>query len=181
VDEQPTLPEEVRSSLPPLAQAYIVFLENQVALFGGQVTALQATVAKLQDQMADLQARAHQNSGNSSRPPSSDPPGPRPHLKHKPSGRQQGVQAGHPGHTRIQLTAEQITARVEHRPAQCSGCTLPLDATVPSEGEPIRVQVWEIPLIARRSSSIAGIGCAAPTAPPSCLTRTCRAERSVPV
>jgi transposase len=147
VDEQPTLPTEVRASLPPVVQAYIAFLEDQVALVRAQVPPLQAAVSKLQAQMADLQARAHQYSGNSSRPPSSDPPGPRPRLTHKPSGRKRGGQKGHPGHARIQLAAEQITGRVEHRPVQCPACTLPLDPSLPSEGEPICVQVWEVPPI----------------------------------
>jgi transposase len=109
--------------------------------------ALQVTVTKHQGQIADLQARAHQNSGNSSRPPSSDSPGVRPHLKRKPSGRKRGGQQGHPGHARIQLGADQITAQVEHRPVQCPGCTLPLDVPLPAEGGPICVQVWEIPPI----------------------------------
>ena len=122
MDEQPTLPAEVRASPPPTVQAYLAFLEGQIAL--------------LHRRMADLQGRAHQNSGNPSRPPSSDPPGARPHLQRKPSG-----------HTRIQLGAEQITARIEHRPVQCPAFTLPLDATLPVEGEPIGVQVWEIPPI----------------------------------
>jgi transposase len=124
--EQPTVPAEVRASLPPIVQAYIAFLESQIALLRDQVATLQATVAKLQGQMADLQARAQQNSGNSSRPPSSDPPGARPHLKRKPSGRKRGGQKGHPGHARIQVGAEQVAAWFEHRPAQCPACTLPL-------------------------------------------------------
>ena len=114
MNEQTTLTAEVRASLPPIAQAYIAFLESQIALLREQVTALQVAVAKLEAQVADTQARAQQNSGNSSRPPSSDPPGARPHLKHKPSGRKRGEQKGHPGHARIQLAAEQITAQVEH-------------------------------------------------------------------
>jgi transposase len=148
MDEQPTLPAEVRASLPPPVRAYIAFLEEQIGLLRDQVPALQATVAKLQAQMGDIEARAARNSGNSSRPPSSDPPGVRPRPKQKPSGRKRGGQRGHPGHTRIQLSAERIAAQVEHRPAQCPSCTLPLDATLPTEGEPIRVQVWEIPPVA---------------------------------
>src|SRR5437016_699136 len=31
MDEQPTLPAEVRASLPPLVRAYIAFLESQIA------------------------------------------------------------------------------------------------------------------------------------------------------
>ncbi len=37
---------------------------------------------------------------------------------------------------------------VEHRPVQCPGCTLPLNADLPTEGEPDCVQVWEVPPIA---------------------------------
>src|SRR5262249_5531890 len=51
------------------------------------------------------------------------------------------------GHARLQLAADQITARVEHRPVQCPGCTFSLDATLAPEGEPTCVQVWEIPPI----------------------------------
>jgi hypothetical protein len=101
VDEQPTLPAEVRASLPSITQAYIAFQESQIALFRDQVAALQATVTKHQGQIADLQARAHQDSGNSSRPPSSDPPSARPHLKRTLSGRIRGGQKGHPGHAWI--------------------------------------------------------------------------------
>lgn len=171
MDEQPTLPAEVRASLPPIARAYIVFLESQIALLRDQVTELQPTVTGLQRQIADLQARAHQNSGNSSRPPSTDPPGARPHLKHKPTGRKRGGQKGHPGHSRIQLAGDQIAAQVEHRPVQCPGCTLPLDATLPSEGEPICVQVWAIPpivpeVIEHRGYRVRCSHCAALVPPP---------------
>jgi hypothetical protein len=48
-----------------MAQAYVAFLESQIALRGEQAAALQATVTKLLGQVADLQARVHQNSGNS--------------------------------------------------------------------------------------------------------------------
>jgi transposase len=133
MDEQPTLPAEVRASLPPTVQAYLAILEGEIAL--------------LRSQVAELQARAHQNSGNSSRPPSNDPPGARPHLKRKPSERNRGGQKGHSGHIRIQLAPDQITSQVEHRPVQCPACTLPLETTLPAEGEPICVQVWEIPPI----------------------------------
>jgi transposase len=128
-----------------MAQAYVAFLESQIALLQDQVATLQATVSKLQVQLTDAQARIYQNSSNSSRPPSSDPPGTRPQLKHTPSGRTRGGQKGHSGHARIQLGADQITGRIDHWPVQCPACTLPLDASLPSEGKPTCVQVWEIP------------------------------------
>ena len=127
------MPAEVRASLPPTVQAYLAFFEGQMSL--------------LNHQLADLQGHAHQNSGNYTRPPLSDSPGARPHLQRKPTGRKRCGQQGNSGHTRILLDAEQITARIKHRVVQCPACTLPLDATLPVEGEPIGVQVWEIPPI----------------------------------
>ena len=147
MDEQPTLPADVRASLPPTVHAYIAFLESQVALLGGQVATLQATVSKLQLQLADAQERKPPHSGNSSRPPSSDPPDAPARPKRPPTGRKRGGQPGHRGHQRIQLTEENLTAIVPHRPHQCPSCTLPLAADLPMEGDPQRIQVWEIPPI----------------------------------
>ena len=134
--EHPTLPAEVRASLPPIARAYLTFLESQIAPLREQLTTLQATVTKLQGQLADAQARAHQHSGNSSRPPSSDPPDARPHLKRKPSERKRGGQKGHPGHARIQLRADQIAAQVEHRGyrVRCPHCAALVPAPALPEG-----------------------------------------------
>src|SRR5439155_8329225 len=148
MDEQPSLPAEVRASLPPLVQAYLACLEAKIGLLQDQVTKLEAGMAKLQGQFADVQARAHQHSGNSSRPPSTDPPDAPPRPKQPPSGRKRGGQPGHPGHARLQLAAADLTGVVEHRPLQCPSCTLPLDPDLPTEGEPDCVQVWEVPPIA---------------------------------
>ena len=38
---------------------------------------------------------------------------------------------------RLTLAPDQIAAVVEHRPSQCPSCTLPLDSTLPTEGEPV--------------------------------------------
>jgi transposase len=148
MDEQPSLPGEVRASLPPLVQAYLTYLEAKIGLLQDQVTKLEAGMAKLQAQLADVQARADQHSGNSSRPPSTDPLGAPPRPKQPPSGRKRGGQPGHPGHARLQLAAVDLTAVVEYRPLQCPSCTLPLGSDLPIEGEPDCVQVWEVPPIA---------------------------------
>jgi transposase len=105
-----------------MVQAYLAFLERQIAL--------------LRNQVADLQARVHQNSGNSSRPPSSDPLGARSHLRRKPSGRKRGGQKGHPGHVRTQLVATQITSQVEHRGhrVRCPHCGVLVPAAALPEG-----------------------------------------------
>ena len=145
MDEHLTLSAEVRAALPAVVAAYLAFQDTQIALFREQVGSLEGELTKLRLQLVETQARTKQHSGNSSRPPSSDPPDAPSRPKHTPSGRKRGGQKGHPGHTRLQRVAEQITGTVEHRASQCPSCTFPLDPTLPTEGEPIRVQVWEIP------------------------------------
>jgi transposase len=162
MDEQPTLPAEVRAALPLIAQAYVAFVESQIALLSDQVATLQATVAHVQGQVADAQARAQQHSGNSSRPPSTDPPTAPPRPKQRVSGRKRGGQKGHPGHTRLQLSGDAITDIITHRPLQCPSCTLPLDAALPTEGEPICQQVWEIPSLSIQVTEHRGYGVRCP-------------------
>jgi transposase len=147
MDEHPRLPLEVRAAAAPLIQAYLVFQDNQIVLLQEQIASLQGDLGKLRLQLADALARAHQHSGNSSRPPSSDPPSAPVRPTKAPSGRTRGGQRGHSGHTRLQLSEEDLSGVVEHRPLQCPSCSLPLSLDLPTEGEPERVQVWEIPPI----------------------------------
>jgi transposase len=147
MDEQPTLPGETRTSLPPVVQAYVAFLEGQIGRLQTEVTTLQAGMAELQAQLSDAQARAKQHSGNSSRPPSSDTPSAPARAKRLRTGRKRGGQKGHPAHLRLQVAEGNLTAIVEHRPVRCPKCASPLAADLPAEGEPQRLQVWEIPPI----------------------------------
>jgi len=147
MDEQPTLPAGVRASLPPVVQAYLAHQDSQIALLREQIVTLQTQLNKFQLQLADAQVRKPPHSGNSSCPPSSDPPDASPRPKRPPTGRNRGGQLGHPGHQRIQLREEDLTAIVSHRPQQCPACSLPLAADLPVEGDPQRIRVWEIPPI----------------------------------
>src|SRR5207244_6864244 len=131
-----TLSAEVRATLPGTVVAYLAFQDTQITLLHEQVGTLEKELAKLRLQLVDVQARTKQHSGNSSRPPSSDPPDAPPRPTHQSSGRKRGGQKGHSGHARLQLSAEQITASVAHRPSQCPSCTFPLDPTLPTAGEP---------------------------------------------
>lgn len=133
MSEITVLPADVRSALPSVARAYVTYLEGQLSQQG--------------QRLAELEERLHQHSGNSSRPPSSDPPSAPSRPKKVPSGRTRGGQKGHPGHTRLRLTEENLSGVVAHRPVQCPSCSLPLSGDLPTEGEPERVQVWEIPPI----------------------------------
>jgi transposase len=126
-----TLPEGLRASLPPEAQAYIAALETQVAALSARVE--------------QLEARVRQHSGNSSRPPSQDPPDAPPRPTPAPSGRRPGGQPGHRGHRRGLLPSEQVDEIIVHRPSHCEHCGAAVPSEAPAEGEARREQVWELP------------------------------------
>jgi transposase len=107
--------------------------------------AVRQLIGLLLTQVADLQARLGQHSGNSSRPPSSDPPAAPKRPPRPPRGRRRGGQPGHPGHQRALLPPEQVDAVQEHRAAACPHCATPLAPDLPPVGAPRVQQVWELP------------------------------------
>ena len=122
------------------------------------VSDLRAMVETLQREVADLKGRLGQNSRNSSKPPSSDPPltKPAPKSLRRKSGRKPGGQPGHPGSTLA--LADNPNARLRHEPGPCTGCGADL-TDAPEVGmerrqvfdlPPMTVQVTEHQLIARR-------------------------------
>jgi transposase len=121
-----TLPPELLAGLPPAVVEFI--------------RAILAENAALKARVAELEARLNQNSTNSSKPPSSDPPA----VKRAPpkprSGRKPGGQPGHPRHERA------LVDRPDHahecRPAACRRCARPLAGDDPA---PLRHQVTELP------------------------------------
>jgi transposase len=113
-----------------VAKAYEQGLDAVVELFDqvlGQVVVLAARVAELERQRST-------DSHNSSKPPSSDPPGshrspssgPRTKSLRQPSGRKSGGQPGHQGST---LKMVEHPDRIEvHLPEACTRCGQSLDA-----------------------------------------------------
>ena len=97
-------------------------------------------VAQLEAENAELRARLGQNSQNSSKPPSSDPPG-TPREPKVPTGRSRGGQPGHKGHKRERLPADRVVPVV---PTRCGRCQRPLRGTDPN---PWIHQVIELPEI----------------------------------
>jgi transposase len=130
-------------------QARVQELEAQAARLPereAQVATLSALVTSLQAQVAELTARLHQDSQNSSRPPSSDPP-----WQARPpqpgSGRPRGGQRGHRGTTRAWVAPEHLTARHDYFPPACGRCGTALPpAAGPTDPAPRRHQVWEVPI-----------------------------------
>src|SRR5215210_3253984 len=102
-----------------------------------------AEIARLQARVQELETRLGQNSTNSSRPPSSDPPSTPPRPPAGPSGRRRGGQPGHPPHQRAVVPPEQVDQIVAHWPRHCRSCQAPLPPL--AAGEPVRHQVTELP------------------------------------
>jgi transposase len=117
-------------------------LQAQVDALRGQIEALQAVVAQLQERLA----AARKDSSTSSRPPSSDivkPPKPAPPPGHQ---RSIGGQPGHPKHERAPFQPEQITLAVEHPLHACPDCGGPLRRNGPLARVVQQVDVQRPPL-----------------------------------
>jgi transposase len=106
-----------------------------------------AVLVALLARIADLEARLNQHSGNSSRPPSSDPPGAPTKPPRTPRGKRRGGQPGHPGQHRPLLPPEQVDEIVTHAPSSCPHCTADLPPDLPDAAPAQRHQVTEVPPI----------------------------------
>jgi transposase len=125
----PPFPPELWEQTPLAIREYLRTLEARVA-------ELEATVQRLLE-------RLQQDSHNSSRPPSSDPPQVlRKRARRGPSGRTRGGQPGHPGQTRALVPSEEVDTIVPVKPQQCHRCQHPLQGEDP---QPHRHQVTEVP------------------------------------
>ena len=108
-----------------------------------RIQQLEARVDKLERELA-------KNSRNSSRPPSSDPPGAAPTGRLKGSGRAQGAQPGHEGKGRELLPSAVVDEVIEHWPAACGCGHVFCAAERVAARAPARHQVEELPRLAVR-------------------------------
>jgi len=104
-------------------------------------------VAALMAEVEELRRRVGQNSRNSSRPPSSDPPQAPKRPTREGSGRKRGGQEGHGGSHRQMVAKPDAT--IEYPPERCSGCGGDLSEGE-AVGEPVCHQVWELPVVVCR-------------------------------
>jgi len=132
----------------------------QCAILAKMVEELQSQVKALQAEVRDLKARLNTHSGNSSLPPSANPPGaPKPPPK-PPTGRKSGGQPGHPGHTRLRLPPERIGQVIHHVPKRCEECGVGLPSNpTPNAPEPVWFQVAELPAMAAAITEHQAHGC----------------------
>ena len=129
------LAPEVSATLPAPEPALL----EQVATLRLENATLRAENAVLLARVRELEARLGQNSSNSSRPPSSDPP----HVPAKPhsgpSQRKRGGQPGHRGAYRALLPVEQVDELVAVVPERCRHCQQPFPEPVGRR----RGRVWQ--------------------------------------
>ncbi len=103
-----------------------------------------AMIEQLNARVTALEDRLALDSHNSSKPPSSDAPAPRPKSQRTPSGKKTGAQPGHPGRT---LKASPTPDRIlQHGPAACHGCGRHLQAVAGCESSDRR-QVFDLPVL----------------------------------
>jgi transposase len=152
----PPIPVELWGQIPSPAQAAILALVQQY----------EQRLQSLQQQVAELRGRLNQNSTNSSRPPSSDPP----HVKRRPphpsSRRKRGGQPGHARQQRPLVPPEQVQQAIPLKPPACRKCGQALHGEDP---QPRRHQVAEIPPVQAEVTEyrLHRLTCTA------CGTRTC--------
>ena len=127
----PPFPPELWEQTPLAVREYIRTLEVRVA-------ELEATVQRLLE-------RLQQDSHNSARPPSSDPPHAlRQRPRRGPSGRKRGGQPGHQGQSRALVPIAAVDTVIPGKPRQCLRCQHTLQGEAP---QPYRHQVTEVPPI----------------------------------
>src|SRR5450432_2862089 len=90
----------------------------------GKLSAALQRVTELQIKVDELEARLKQNSSNSSKPPSSDPPSAPVRQSKAPTGRKRGGQPGQ----RVRLPAERVNRIVDHIPGTCQHCQTSLSS-----------------------------------------------------
>lgn len=125
-----------------------------------------ATIAKLEKRVAELEAQLGQNSSNSSKPPSTDR-GKNPHREAK-KGAKAKRRKKRPGGGRHRelLPADQVDDFHEHFPNACADCGRRLPKT--PDPDPQRHQVTEIPEVRPRTDEhrLHAVACAC-----GCVTR----------
>jgi len=119
---------------------YIRQLEAENAALKQRIELLEKRLEQMQKHIENLERRLGMNSQNSSKPPSSDPPGTLVALPRR--RRKRGARKGHPPHVRALLPAEAVTRRIEVSPTVCPCGGSDLEKTAE---EPLRHQIVDIP------------------------------------
>ena len=138
-------------------EAALVAKDAALVVKDAEIAALTAQVAALTKQVAELAEKLGQNSRNSHRPPSSDPPGgagkPGSSKQRSKGGeRKRGGQRGHRGARRQLVPEAQVNETTDLYPAECENCW----AALPEVPDPNakRYQTTEVPPIQPHTTEV---------------------------
>ncbi len=112
--------------------------------------AMDRRIQQLEARVETLERQLGRSSRNSSRPPSSDPPGTASNRGKDSSGRRPGAQPGHEGHGRELLPLSAVDEVVEHWPERCDCGHVFAAGEHRGVGESARHQIEELPVISAR-------------------------------
>jgi len=130
------------------ANARAAAAEARAAAAEARAAAAEARIVELEKEVASLLERLGRNSGNSNKPPSTDPPdvrGKRREKKGTKSGRKRGGQPGRKGSRRELVPPDQVDAVVDLFPSECEDCFRPLPKTPDASAR--RYQSTELPIL----------------------------------
>ena len=142
-DDLPINPKDWEAT-PLVVQAVVVMLWQEKQVMAEQIIQLQKQVIELQKEIERLQEQVGKNSQNSSKPPSSDPPGMKAKPPRDPKGRKAGGQPGHRGKGRKHKPLEYVDHVRIQKPTECKECGALL---MGEDIHPRRHQVIELPRI----------------------------------
>jgi transposase len=123
----------------------LLLLELRSQAYERQLSDLRRQVSQIDDlkaELAELRERLGQNSNNSSKPPSTDPPHSPQKNSNEATGRSRGKQRGQKGFGRKLKSIRQVDHIVDLRPSSCSQCNHLL---LGEDSDPARRQVSEVP------------------------------------
>lgn len=135
--------EAAGERLSPAVRRALVALEARVRV-------LEEENQVLRRELTEFKVKLQLDSTNSSRPPSSDPPGAgsRAERRRRARGWRRGAQPGHAAQERRLVPPERVDRVVEHRPEACAHCGHRFGGVQGLEvGEPERRQVIELPRV----------------------------------
>lgn len=137
-------PDSVQKAFSTLHRQ-LLLLDMRTEVYQRQLAVLHEQVAQVEDlkaELAELRERLGQNSNNSSKPPSTDPPHQLKTTSNESKGRKRGGQVGHRGLSRKLKAVAQVDRVIDIRPVGCNRCGYLLLGDDPA---PARHQVSEVP------------------------------------